>query len=311
MGGTQLVGDSTKQFLFLKEISSDGNVLTVDVMYPLHVLLLYIDPPSLGLMLDAHFENQESGHYPNKYSIHDLGAHYPNATGHPDGRDEPMPLEECGNMLIMTLAYAQRTGDNAYLNQHYKILTQWTQFLVDEALVPANQISTDDFAGSLGNQTNLALKGIIGIKAMSSIADLTGHKEDGLKYTKIADDYITRWQALSIAQDAKPPHTTLNYGDNQTHGLLYNLYADRLLDLNLVPESVYDMQSAFYPTVKEKYGVALDTRLLGTKSDWEMFVAAVASPDTKRMFINDLATWIGETPTDQAMTDLYNVETGE
>jgi hypothetical protein len=24
-----------------------------------------------------------------------------------------------------------------------------------------------------------------------------------------------------------------------------------------------------------------------------------------------LATWIGETPTNQAMTDLYNVETGE
>ena len=43
-------------------------------------------------------------------------------------------------------------------------------------------------------------------------------------------------------------------------GLLYNLYADRELGLNLVPESVYDIQSAFYPTIEEKYGVALDTR---------------------------------------------------
>ena len=60
-----------------------------------------------------------------------------------------MPLEECGNMLIMTLAYAQRSGDTAYLNQHYKILNQWTQYLIAEALIPASQISTDDFAGPL------------------------------------------------------------------------------------------------------------------------------------------------------------------
>lgn len=43
-------------------------------------------------------------------------------------------------------------------------------------------------------------------------------------------------------------------------GLLYNLFGDRELGLNLVPQSVYDMQSAFYPTIEEQYGVALDTR---------------------------------------------------
>jgi hypothetical protein len=48
-------------------------------------------------------------------------------------------------------------------------------------------------------------------------------------------------------------------------GLLYNLYADRQLGLGLVPQSVYDMQDKFYPTVKEKYGVPLDTRGTYTK----------------------------------------------
>ena len=33
-----------------------------------------------------------------------LDAHFPNATGHPDGRDEYMPVEECGDILIMGLA---------------------------------------------------------------------------------------------------------------------------------------------------------------------------------------------------------------
>jgi hypothetical protein len=60
-----------------------------------------------------------------------------------------MPLEECGNMILMTLAYAQRAEDNAYLTQHYEILDSWTQYLIEEALIPADQISTDDFAGSL------------------------------------------------------------------------------------------------------------------------------------------------------------------
>lgn len=59
------------------------------------------------------------------------------------------PLEECGNMIIMTLAYAQRANDDAYLAQHYDILKQWNEYLVEEALIPANQISTDDFAGAL------------------------------------------------------------------------------------------------------------------------------------------------------------------
>lgn len=262
-------------------------------------------------MLDPLFENQESGHYPNMYSMHDLGAHFPNATGHPDGQDEPQPLEECGNMLIMTLAYAQATQDKTYLSSHYNILKQWTQYLIEEALIPANQISTDDFAGPLANQTNLALKGIIGIEAMAVIANLTGNTVDGSNYTNIAHSYISQWQTLGIAADANPPHTTLAYGQNDTHGLLYNLYSDRLLKVNLVPQSIYDMQSAFYPTVNEKYGVPLDTRHSYTKSDWEMWTAAIASPETRDMFIKEVATWINETPTNTALTDWYDVVTGE
>lgn len=147
--GTELAGTPKTPYLFLKEISSDGNTQTVDMIFPFHPIVLYTNPTLLKLLLDTLFINQEAGHYPNMYSMHDLGSHFPNATGHPDGKDEAQPLEECGNMLIMTLAYAQRANDKAYLSQHYKILNQWTQYLIQEALIPANQISTDDFAGAL------------------------------------------------------------------------------------------------------------------------------------------------------------------
>lgn len=308
---TQLVGNSTKKYLFMKEISSDGNVQTVDVIYPFYPIIMYLQPSLAKILLDPLFENQESGLYPKKSSMHDLGAHYPNATGHSDGLDEPQPLEECGNMLIMTLAYAQRANDISYLAQHYNILKQWTGYLVEEALIPAEQMSTDDFAGSLANQTNLALKGIIGIQSMAIIAHLTGNEADSATYRNIAQDYISKWQVLGIAYNEMPPHSTLSYGQNTSHGILYNLYADSLLNLNFVPRSVYEMQSNFYPTVKRRYGVPLDTRHDYTKSDWQMWAAAIASPETRDIFISDLAKWLAETPTNRGFTDFYETETGD
>lgn len=120
------------------------------------------------------------------------------------------------------------------------------------------------------NQTNLAIKGIIAIEAMAQIANRTGHIQDGLNFTNISHSYVTEWMNLGIAETSSNfsnPHTTLSYGFNDTYSLLYNLYADRELGLDLVPQSVYDMQSAFYPTVFETYGVPLDTRHTWTKGD--------------------------------------------
>jgi len=214
-------------------------------------------------------------------------------------------------MLIMTLAYAQQDNNVDYLKQHYAKLIQWTSFLVDDSLIPASQLSTDDFAGTLQNQTNLALKGIIGIRAMGEIARLVGNTTDESHYNEISFEHIQKWMGYGIAADANPPHTTLNYGANETHGLLYNLWCDLELGLNLVPQEVYDMQSKFYPTVKETYGVPLDTRHTYTKGDWEMFTAAYCAPDTRDMFIKDLAQWINVTPTGKAFTDLYDTISGD
>lgn len=142
---------------------------------------------------------------------------------------------------------------------------------------------------------------------MSKIANLTGNSDT---FGATADDYLAKWQVLATTKNATLPHTTLSYGDESSHGLLYNLYADKLLGLDFVPQSVYDQQSAFYPTVALEYGVPLDTRHTWTKSDWEMFVAAISSPSTKTMFISKLANWIGNTSTVLAMTDLFDAGTG-
>lgn len=147
-GALQYAGTSSKPYIFLKEISSNSDIQTVDVIFPAYPIILYLNPSLGRYLLDPLFENQESGAYPNAWAIHDLGT-FPVARGYPAGNDEPMPLEECGNMIIMSLAYAQRTGDVGYLSAHYPKLSQWAEFLVNDSLIPSHQLSTDDFAGPL------------------------------------------------------------------------------------------------------------------------------------------------------------------
>lgn len=152
-GGVQIAGTEDESYMFLKEISSDGNFQTVDVIYPFHPILLYMNADWMKMLLDPLFIDMETpGLWPKPYAIHDIGSRYPNATGHRDGNAALQPLEECGNMLIMTLAYAQRTGDSAYVAQHWQLLDQWAQWLIsNDSVVPFNQISTGVYDPQLMN----------------------------------------------------------------------------------------------------------------------------------------------------------------
>lgn len=106
MGATTFSGTPDDPILFLKEISSNGNFQTIDVIFPAFPFFMYTNPRWLAYLLEPLIEHMLSGQYPNTYAMHDLGTHFPNATGHPDGNDEYMPVEECGNILIMGLAVA-------------------------------------------------------------------------------------------------------------------------------------------------------------------------------------------------------------
>ncbi len=194
LGATDFSGTPENPLIFLKEISSNGNTQTVDVIFPAFPFFMYTNPRWLAYLLEPLLEHQLSGQYPNLYSMHDLGAHYPNLTGHADGNDEYMPVEECGDMLIMALslinslmyktgeraqslwsAYGDpavpskleaspfalhATGDGAetyglddqwggpakgeiqakeWIDKTYSIWKQWTEYLVDESLLPPNQ----------------------------------------------------------------------------------------------------------------------------------------------------------------------------
>ena len=90
------------------------------------------------------------------------------------------------------------------------------------------------------------------------------------------------------------------------------MFADKELGLGLVPQNVYDIQSKFYPTIKQTYGIPLDSRnTKNAKADWEIFTAAISSDDTRKQIIESMGNWVHDTPTNRAFTDLYDATTGE
>ncbi|CCM03143.1 uncharacterized protein FIBRA_05265 [Fibroporia radiculosa] len=304
---------------FLKEISSDGNVNTVDVIFPGWPLFIYTNPVIGRDLLLPLLNYQETGQYPNMWACHDMGSIYPQALGHNNGDDEKMPIEESGNMLIMSLSYVQKSGDISYVSTYYNLLNQWTEYLVANTLIPGDQISTDDFAGPLANQTNLAIKGIIGIKAMSVMAEMVGDMATSANYSGIAASYVKQWQGYATSTDGL--HLTLAYNNETTWGLSYNMYADKLLGTNLIPDSVYEMpnslppdppETAWYPTVDEEYGVPLDTRHLYTKSDWQSWTAAFMTNTTVRdMFVDAVQKYAADGESSQPLGDWYWANDGE
>lgn len=295
--------------LFQKEISSDGNVNTVDVLYPAMPFFLYANPSLLRFSLDPLFQNQEGGFYPNDYSMHDLGSHFPNATGHVEGDDEYMPVEESGNMILMSYAYYRFASSHStpspsdYLKSHYALLKQFASYLIEYSLLPGVQLSTDDFAGQLANQTNLAIKGIVGLEAMSRIATISGDASNAENYTRTAHEYLSQWMRLAIDPSGK--HTMLAYQFRSSFSQLYNSFPDLLLGLDFLPQELYDMQSEFYPTVSQIFGTPLDSRHQYAKTDESLWTAATCAPETRRLFVNAIGYWLNETSTNLPFTDLY------
>ena len=66
------------------------------------------------------------------------------------------------------------------------------------------------------------------------------------------------------------------------------------------------MQSDYYPSVSQIWGVPLDSRHAYTKSDWEMWTAAYCEPSTRRLFVDSLAYWLNTTSSDRPFSDLFN-----
>ncbi len=312
-GATELVGTAKKPWMFMKEISSDGNVSTVDVVYPAYPVFAYSNPHLLRLLLSPLLAYAETGGWPKPFAEHDIGASFPNANGHNDGREEDMPVEESANMLIMfdsvvrTLPAAEA---HLYALKHYRILKQWADYEAANAQDPAYQNQTDDFTGFIKSSANLALKGIVGVGAMSQIAEAAGNGPDAARYLAQAHKMIAKW--VQLAMSTQKDHLTLAYGHNNTWSLKYNAFPDKALHLDLIPESVLNMEARYYLTKANAFGIPLDGRHTYTKTDWELWTAASTDDAALRStIVNDIWKFANESPSRAAFTDWYDTISGK
>ncbi|KLO16076.1 DUF1793-domain-containing protein [Schizopora paradoxa] len=291
-------------------LGSSAGINCVDILYSAFPAFLYTNSSFGRYLLEPLFDFADRPSYPLLYAPQDIGTTYPNATGNLNAH--LYGIEETANMIIMTYADILYSGDGSLAIRHYDLLKSWGSYLLNNSLIPGNQFAPESSEnGSLVNVTNLALKGIIGVGAMGQISNFLGFSADGVDFQANAEALMTKWQQMAVVND----QVILSYNAPNSTGLLYNLYADKMLQLNLVPQAIYDAQIVSYgqQAPNSLYGIATTSAHSTTRADWMMLSAASLvdeSPGVRDAMILQVHRYLSANTTNLVFPVEYDIATG-
>ena len=145
----------------------------------------------------------------------------------------------------------------------------------------------------------------MGIASYGYLADMLGKKDVAEKYTSKAKEMAQEW--MKMADDGD--HYRLTFDQPGTWSQKYNLIWNKILKLNIFPESVAQKEIPYYLTKQNEYGLPLDSRKNYTKSDWIIWTATLDNdPATFQKFVNPVHKFMNETTSRVPMSDWYNTD---
>jgi hypothetical protein len=310
IGAHKLVADADGTPLFFsKENFSNGCIDTVDVFYPSAPLFLLLNPKLLEGQLKPILDYSLLPRWRWPFAPHDLGT-YPLANGQVYGGGErteenQMPVEETGNMLILTLAIARAEGNVNLARSYWPLLTRWADYLRKKGFDPENQLSTDDFAGHLAHNSNLSIKAIEAVASYAELARLMGDSARATDYRNTAIQMAEQWERMASDGD----HYRLAFDKTGTWSQKYNLVWDRVLGLNLFDRSSTRKEMSFYLLHQNEFGLPLDNRKTYTKLDWIVWTATLADdPKEFQALIAPLYKYADQTPSRVPLSDWYDTK---
>ena len=326
----KLIATPEGEMAFLsKENDSNGCIGTVDVSYPSIPLFLRFCPELVNALCRPVLRFASLPVWQEGFAPHDVGR-YPYATGqvyaapplpngavyppyylYPAGTDvydirRQMPVEECGNMLVMLEAAQHFGAGDGLMRQYAPLLDTWVKYLDTYGEDPGEQLCTDDFAGHLARNINLSAKAVVGVACYARMQRRLGKTAEAQKWGKRAREMAESW--LSRAQTKEG--TALTF-DGKGWSMKYNLAWDLVLGLGLLPRDFYDRETRSYLPHINEFGLPLDSRADYTKSDWLVWSASLAQDrDVFRQLIAPLARYLRGTGSRVPFSDWYDTKTG-
>lgn len=341
----KLIADEKGRAVFIsKECYSNGCAATVDVTYPSAPLFLLYNPELVRGMLRPVLRFAKMPVWNYDFAPHDVGR-YPYVTGQVYGQKEyrraaqelgggeeegfvfpmyyqmpasadiyqikyQMPVEECGNVLILAAQLARQDPEatKELLTDNLSLYEKWVKYLLQYGTDPEEQLCTDDFAGHLSHNVNLAIKAVMGVEAYSILIRAAGKEEEAAHYHEQA----VKMAKTVFGRASASGHTKLTFdGGEESWSLKYNAVWDWLFGSGLWEEEFYEQESAYYREKCGTYGVPLDNREDYGKSDWMMWAAAMdMTGQNIEKFSGCILKFLEESPDRVPFSDWYRMETG-
>lgn len=108
-----------------------------------------------------------------------------------------MPVEESGNLILLTYAYVTATGDSTWATKYKGLLRKYAEYLLERGLDMPIQLATNDCCGPLANQTNLAIKAAVALNAYGKLFQASSYSTTGLDF---ASELYNKGLALDTAR---------------------------------------------------------------------------------------------------------------